>query len=179
MMIADDLLSTFPNTVCTAIKDRLSGLNKCQPIDGRLNLAEILKLGVQDPSVFVSMLGVAKASGPGFGSAPELEASMVAFVVTKDARRVERAIAITQAIFSLIYDNRWGVAQLGPAQRIRAQVVTSTATRSQNTTLWAVTWAQPFVPDFEGNAAPLDIAIYLPPLDDPDAAPVQLTGGAP
>lgn len=163
MSAPETLLADLPAAVAAEVKTVLPGLKECKAMAGRFDLARLQAKGIQAPAVLISRLDGridAQLSGPwiSFGF------DMAAFVVTRDSLGLDRDTAaanIVQALLRLVPNNRWGLEDVGEAEKVRAQTLVSTASDKLNVHLAAVTWVQPVSFTEVPTSEPMPIELYV------------------
>ncbi|MEM7213253.1 MAG: hypothetical protein AAF479_15435 [Pseudomonadota bacterium] len=175
------LLSSLPQTICTAIAARLPDLRECEPHAGRFDLKEIRTFATTAPAVRVALLGIDQGAEQG-GPAWEHPVRLAAFIVTTDKPLLTcdvAAITIAQELVTLINGQNWGSDCLGLSERVRASNLYSSGTRSQGIALWAVDWTHKVqLHRAIASSDPVPTEIYAAGLE-PDGEPVQVTGDVP
>ena len=146
----------FRAAVVSAIKARVPSV-AVEEHGGRFDAAELKRVAVRAPAVFVAVLGVGdvRELGGEIGAA----LNMGAFVITTSASsapRDEAALAIVQALLGLVPGNRWGRAEGNP-DRITAENLFSSTIDKRGVAMWAVSWRQrTTITDFDAAIASLD-----------------------
>lgn len=136
------LLASLPQLICDRINTHLPDLRECEPHPGRFDLKELKAFMAKAPAVRVALLGIDRpreAGGPTWAH----PVRFAAFIITKGTGALEgdaAAIAIAQAVVTLINGQRWGSNCLGQPESLRAQNLYSAGIRKQGVFLWAVDW---------------------------------------
>lgn len=135
---------------------------------GRFDLAELEAVSLRTPGILVAVLGHAGQKGLGDGR-HSLDLRMVAFVVTKDTRSIDRdtaALNLCEILCAWLPHQRFGGTGRGDAGDVRWQNLFSGKARKGAVTLNAVSWQQRVVvggadPDFPGPDQPIPETVYL------------------
>ena len=159
-----DLLAELPRRVADGIATVLPDLRQCAAHEARFTLSEIERGKFPAPAVRVVALDV-RPEVELAGSVYGVRVAMAAYAVTENRKGLPRdvaAMAMIQAMWRRTVNARWGLACAGPAERLAAQNLSSSATAKAGIALWALTWSQPLAFDWteieDGVVPP---ALYL------------------
>ncbi|VDS09252.1 hypothetical protein PARHAE_02444 [Paracoccus haematequi] len=167
MTVRPDLLAALPQLAADQVKSWLPHLATCKGIVGRIDLAEVKRLGIQSPAVLVSRFG-ARVHQTLAGPHRHYLVDLAAFVVTKDMMglgRNDAAAAITQALLTRLPDLDMAVEGVGEVSDLAEHSLITTDVQKEGIALWAVTWK-------------LRVALVAHPESDP-IAPRLYVGWAP
>lgn len=159
---SDALFSVVLKNIEKAVKARLPKLKTVETMAGRFTVDDLKKGGIPAPAVLLSLTHI-RTGKSHLSGALKYEMYLTAFVITKDTLglpRDEAALNISQALLSLIQNNRFGHELLGSAEKLSIESLINSKVRSFTQSLWAVSWVQPFVmePVCEGETDP---ALYI------------------
>lgn len=158
-----DLLAGLPDLVADRIKLRLPELRQCKGMVGGFDLEELKRQGIQAPAVLVSRLGVTPLPTLA-GPHRRYAVSMAAFIVTRDTMGLSRDIAlgnISSTLLQMVPDHCWGIAGVGPADKVEERVLVNRDARQVTAALAAIVWQQPVTLTPLPEAEPVPVELYL------------------
>lgn len=151
MIERDAVLGGLAGHIAGRLILELPALRVCEGFAGRFSAEELRAKGSRVPAVYVSLLSAKRRDRQSGGFARH-DLSMAAYVVTGPVQGRDRdadALVICQRLLTLVDNHDWGLGDLGVQQgeEPALQSLVTAAVRNAATSLWAVTWTQPFIID--------------------------------
>ena len=115
-------LNALLEAVAGGVREALPDLKTCAVHDGRFQAAELRRWSLRAPAVLIAWLGTARTETPGL-LWTDCDQQLAAFIVTRDAPRLPRGKAARSiaAALLLIPRARWGLTDIGAAERLQAR----------------------------------------------------------
>ncbi len=182
MSIRPDLLAVLPQLVADQVRVWLPHLATCKGVVGRIDLAEVKRLGIQAPAVLVSRFG-ARIDRTHAGPHRQYLIDMAAFVLTKNVIGLDRndaASAITQALLAQLPDMDLAVEGVGEASEVAEHSLITTDVQKEGIALWAVTFRLRVALAGFPEAPPITPQLYVgwaPEIGAAHEADYELVGG--
>lgn len=157
-------LTTYRHMILSAIRAALPELQEVAGHPGRFDLGELKRIAMRAPAVRLAIIG-APAIAERSDERLQMDVSLAAFVITRDAPRLPRdeaALNIVEAIVRLVSLNQWGRQQqdvdfgLLLPREMRAENLYSGEVDRRGVALWAVSWRQQIILG-ESAFAPADV----------------------
>ncbi|SNR22881.1 hypothetical protein [Paracoccus sediminis] len=163
MSLRPDLLATLPGLVAAEVQGWLPDLATCKGVVGRIELAEVKRLGIAAPAVLVSRFGTRVAQALA-GPHRHYLVDLAAFVVTKDALGLDRntaAATITQALLTRLPDLEIDAEGVGEVSDLTEHSLVTTDVLKEGIALWAVTWRQRVALEAHPEPEPITPQLYV------------------
>jgi hypothetical protein len=135
---------TLLSAIQADIEQQITGLETCELHGGPIDLAELERIEVIAPAIYISLLGNPNLDNPNTGER-DVELGLAAYVVTMDSDeqpRFEAAINLVESLLIHIPDNQWGQEGTFGAEQVTAGNFYSGAIDGYGVALWSVTWKQ-------------------------------------
>lgn len=130
--------------VLADLKAKLPGLRSAAVHGGRFDLEELKRYSAQAPALRVAVLGAPSLADTG-DERTDVDATLVAYVLTTDAPQLPRDVAalnLCEVLLAYIPHKRWGLQDIGAPERVSASNLYDGGLDRQAVALWAVSWSQ-------------------------------------
>ncbi|RXJ70790.1 hypothetical protein CS022_22475 [Veronia nyctiphanis] len=137
-------LLALRHAIIDTIKEALPELSAVDAHPGRFNLDELRRIATKLPAVRVAIMAFSKVVPIQTGER-QLTVKLAAFVMTSDRRKLpkdESALAIVEALLTLIPGHRWTLSAVSGATDAKAENLFSGRVDKQGVAMWAITWQQ-------------------------------------
>lgn len=163
MSVRPDLLAALPGLVADHMHQWLPDLATCKGAIGRIELAEVKRLGINSPAILVSRFGTRIAQTLA-GPHRHYLVDLAAFVVTKDALGLDRntaAATITQALLARLPDLDIATDGVGEVSDLAEHSLVTTDVQKEGIALWVVTWKLRVALEAHPEAEPITPQLYV------------------